>query len=119
MTADIVQFRKPKSQPVTALKVAEQTSPPKLSEIKGRGAWKKALAAIWANPENWHRNEKVAAIIDIGDLELSVRVVRKEFGYEWQIHWQRCGGRMTVSKWLYVSEQIAIDESWDAVCALA
>ena len=118
MSNNVIDFNRAKSQPVTALKVAEQKSPPKLSEIKGRGAWKRALAMIWANPANWSRNAKGAAVIDIDDLELSVRIVHKEHGYEWQIHWQRCGGRMTVSKWLYVSEQIAIDDAWDAVLVL-
>ena len=117
--SNVVEFRRAKSQPVAALRVAEQATPQRLSEIKSRGAWKRALAAIWANPANWSRNAKGAAVIDINDLELSVRVVRKEHGYEWQIHWQRCGGKMTVSKWLYVSEQIAINEAWDAVCVLA
>jgi hypothetical protein len=29
------------------------------------------------------------------------------------------GREPTVSKWIYVGEQTAIDEAWDAVCALA
>ena len=72
------------------------------------------------HPAKWGRNEKGAAIINLNDdLELSVRIDRKENGYEWQIHWYRRGGKMDVSKWLYVSEVIAIDECWDAICILA
>jgi hypothetical protein len=116
--SNVVGFRRPKSQPVTALRVAEQKSPPKLSEIKGRGAWKKALASIWANPKNWRRSRNDSAYIVIDDLDLCVVIVHDEHGFKWEIRWSD-GEEPTVSRWTYVGEQIAINEAWDAVCVLS
>jgi hypothetical protein len=58
------------------------------------------------------------AYIVLDDLDICVVIVRDERGFQWEIRW-RWGNEPTVSKWVFVAEQTAINEAWDAVCALA
>jgi hypothetical protein len=90
-----------------------------LADAEHRGEWMAALAAIWANPKNWRRSRRGSCYIVINDLDICVVVSRQdEGGFKWEIRW-RYGKEPTVSKWIYVGEQIAINEAWDAVVALA
>lgn len=118
MTAEVIEFHRPKPRQREALKVTAQQAPPKLSDIKDRLPWKKALAAIWANPKNWRRSKRGNAYIALDDLDLCVVIERVEGGYQWEVRW-RWSREPTVSKWIYVTEQIAINEAFDAVAALA
>jgi hypothetical protein len=92
---------------------------PKLANAENRGEWLAALAAIWANPKNWRTSRHGNRYIVIDDLDICVVIKRNdEGGFKWEIRW-RYGKDQTVSKWIYVGEQTAIDEAWDAVVALA
>ena len=115
--SNVVEFNRTKSRQVAALKVAEQAAPQRLSDITVRGEWDAALAAIWSNPKNWKRSRQGNAYIAIDDLGICVVVERDEHGFQWEIRW-RSGRNTVVSRWIYMSEQTAINEAWDAVCVL-
>ena len=116
--SNVVEFSRTKARPATALKVAEQAAPQRLSDITVKGEWDAALAAIWFNPKNWKRSRQGNAYIAIDDLGVCVVIERDEHGFQWEIRW-RSGRNTVVSRWIYISEQTAINEAWDAVCVLA
>ena len=112
--SNVVEFKKPKPP-------ARQVTPPapKLADAKVKGEWPAALAAIWVNSKNWRTSRRGNRYIVINDLDICVVIKRNdEGGFKWEIRW-RDGREPTVSKWIYVIEQSAIDEAWDAVVALA
>lgn len=115
MSGEVIEFRRARPRQQAALKVTAQSLMP--SAGQRRSEWTKTLAQVWANPRNWRRSRKDNAYIVIDDLNICVVVVREEHGYQWEIRWSD-GEETTVSRWTYVSEQIAIDEAWDAVLVL-
>jgi hypothetical protein len=116
---NVVEFRKAKSQPVAALKVAEQKSPPKLTTAMSRREWTATLAQIWANPRNWRRSKKTgSAYIVIDDLEICVVITHGEHGFRWEIRWNWSNEPPIKSRWVYMAEQTAINEAWDALVAV-
>jgi hypothetical protein len=111
--SNVIAFQKPKPR------AAAQPKPISLADAEHRGEWKAALAAIWANPKNWRTSRHGNRYIVIDDLDICVVIKRNdEGGFKWEIRW-RYGKDQTVSKWIYVAEQTAINEAWDAVVALA
>jgi hypothetical protein len=115
MTAAVLEFHRPK--PVR--QAAPKRSAPKLTETMKRAEWNAALAAIWANPNNWRRSQHGNAYIVIDDLGVYVVVITRDDGYfQWEMRW-RDGRDPVRSRWIHVAEQTAIDEAWDAVLALA
>lgn len=114
--SNVIEFNRP-----TQSKQVETPKPaPKLSEAKERNEWKAALAAVWASPKNWRTSKHGNRYIVIDDLGICVVIGRDESGggFQWEIRW-RCRNKSTVSRWVFISEQVAIDEAWDAVVALA
>ena len=52
----------------------------------------------------------------IDKIGVCVVIDHCEDGWSWEIRWSD-GREPMSSKWIYLGEQIAIDEAWDAVCA--
>ena len=115
--SNIIRFDRAKSRQVAALKVAEQAAPQRLSDITVRGEWDAALAAIWSNPARWRQGKSGNRYIVIDDLGICVLIKRDEHGFQWEIRW-RSGRDTVVSKWIYMAEQTAIDDAWDAILVL-
>jgi hypothetical protein len=103
---NVIEFHRP----IRQLKQVEATkSLPKLADAKNRGEWTAALAAIWANPKNWKRSRNGNAYIVVDDLDICVVIGRDESsgGFQWEIRWR--WGEPTMSKWVFIAEQRAID----------
>jgi hypothetical protein len=115
--SNIVEFHRPK--PRSAAKAKPPV--PKLTRAMKQREWIATLAAIWANPKNWRRSKVGNAYIVIDDLDICVVIVRSEegTGFQWEIRWRDDDKESLRSRWIYVVEQIAIDEAWTAVAAVA
>jgi hypothetical protein len=113
--SNVIELRPKASRRAAALKPAVQ-SVFKPSYGQRRSEWTAALAQIWANPRNWKRSKKGNAYIVIDDLDVCIAINRSEdgAGFQWEIRY-RSGDEPIVSRWIYMAEQKAIDEAWDAL----